>query len=72
MPEVIEKGNLRLIHNVAFSTARVCVEVVDLCLPPEQLRQVFDEYYEAIKAGIEAYELHCERMQQQRLEPGKN
>jgi hypothetical protein len=61
----------RLIHDAAFSTARVCLEVVELCLPPEHLRDVFDEYYEAIKAGIEAYEAQRERTQQ-RLEPGNN
>ena len=63
--------NERLIHDVAFSTARVCLEVVDLCLPPDHLRDVFDEYYEAIKAGIQAYDTQCERVQQ-RLAPGKN
>lgn len=60
--------NQRLIHDVAFSTATVLLETVGLCLPANEQKDVFDEFYSAVKAGIEAYEVQRARMEE-RLHP---
>jgi len=64
-------GNQRLIHDVAFATSRSILEVFAGCLTEEEQREAFAEIYERVKAGIETFELHSERMES-RLRPGWN
>ena len=63
--------NQRLIHDVAFATSRSILEVIAGLLREEEQREAFAEIYERVKAGIESYELHNDRMES-RLHPGKN
>ena len=64
-------GNQRLTHDVAFATSRSILEVFSSCLREEEQREAFAEIYERVKAGIESFELHSNRMES-RLRPGKN
>lgn len=64
-------ANQRLIHDVAFATSRHILEVFASCLREEEQRDAFQEIYERVKAGIECFEIHSNRMAK-RLNPGKN
>jgi hypothetical protein len=66
--------NQRLIHDTAFSTATMLLEVVGLCLPLEHQKAVFDEFYRVVKAGIEAHDLQQEQMENRLhpIRPSKN
>jgi hypothetical protein len=68
---VIAVANQRLIHDVAFATSRGILEVIAGCLREEEQREAFAEIYERVKAGIESFELHSDRMES-RLRPGRN
>jgi hypothetical protein len=68
---VIAVVNQRLIHDVAFATSRSILEVIAGCLREEEQRDAFAEIYDRVKAGIERFELHSNRMES-RLRPGKN
>ena len=58
-----------LIHDTAWSTSLTVFESVEHLLPEEGRRAIFDAIYARIRAGLECYETHAERMRQ-RL--GKN
>ena len=64
-------ANQRLQHDAAIAIARACLDVVSRCIPPEMHKDAWESLYEVAKAGIEAYELHVDRMQQ-RLHPSRN
>ena len=56
----------RLQHDVAWATAKAVMKL--LVLRDEEMREVFINVYERIKAGFEAYELQANRIQT-RLRP---
>ncbi len=56
----------RLQHDVAWATAKVVMKL--LVLRDEEMREVFINVYERIKAGLETYELQANRIQT-RLRP---
>jgi hypothetical protein len=68
---MIAVANQRLIHDVAFATSRHILEVFAGCIREEVHREAFAEIYERVKAGIESFELHSNRMES-RLRPGRN
>ena len=49
----------RLQHDVAWATAKVVMKL--LVLRDEEMREVFINVYERIKAGLENYELQANR-----------
>jgi len=55
----------RLLHDAAFATATSILECIENCLRPEEHETAFDEIFQRIKAGIEAYVLHSQRQQEQ-------
>ncbi len=63
--------NQRLVHDVAFATSLHILEVFAGCIREEERRDAFSEIYERVKAGIECFDLQCNRMMQ-RLHPGRN
>jgi hypothetical protein len=76
MPEVRLKirgmhMNERLIHDVAWATAAALSDIVSPCLREEEKPDAFAEFYQAVKAGLEVYEIQVRRMEQ-RLRPGAN
>ncbi|HZU34731.1 MAG TPA: hypothetical protein VFA18_02410 [Gemmataceae bacterium] len=64
-------ANERLIHDVAFATSRHILELFAGCIREDEQRDAFAEIYERVKAGIEAFEIHSNRMEE-RLHPGRN
>ena len=56
----------RLQHDVAWATAKVVMKL--LVLRDDEMREVFINVYERIKAGLESYELQSNRIQT-RLRP---
>lgn len=63
--------NQRLVHDVAFATSLHILDVFACCLREEERRDAFAEIYARVKAGIEAFEIHSNRMLS-RLHPGRN
>jgi hypothetical protein len=63
--------NQRLQHDTAVAIAKACLDVIASCVHPSCHKDAWDEFYLIAKSGIEAYEIHSERMQQ-RLHPSKN
>jgi hypothetical protein len=63
--------NQRLVHDCAFALARVLLDMVAHNYREEEHRDIFEAFYTACKAGIEAYSLQDDRMQH-RLKPGRN
>ena len=61
----------RLQHDAAFAMAKVILGVVERCIPPGQQQAAFGEFYEACKAGIEAYDIQMRR-EEIRLNPSEN
>lgn len=43
-------------HDAAIAIARTILEIISPCLRPEEYRDAFDEFYQAVSAGLEAYE----------------
>ena len=64
-------ANQRLIHDVAYATSRHILELIAGCISEEDHPDAFAAVYERVKAGIEAYEIQNNRMEQ-RLKPGRN
>jgi hypothetical protein len=63
--------NDRLVHDVAWATATALADIVSPCLREEEKADAFAEFYRAVRAGLEAYEIQARRMEQ-RLRPGRN
>jgi L-rhamnose mutarotase len=64
-------ANQRLQHDAAIAIAKACLDVIAPYIPPELHKQAWQSFYEVAKAGIEAYEIHVDRMQH-RLHPSRN
>jgi hypothetical protein len=54
-----------------MAMAQAILDVVASCVHPSCHRDAFDEFVAICKAGVEAYEIQRERMQQ-RLKPSEN
>jgi hypothetical protein len=63
--------NSRLIHDAAFAMACALADLLDPALPEEERQDAREMFYHVCKAGLEAYELQLNRMQQ-RLRPTSN
>jgi len=63
--------NQRLPHDTAMAMAQAILDVVASCVHPSMHRDAFDEFFAICKAGIEAFNIQQQRMQQ-RLRPGRN
>jgi hypothetical protein len=63
--------NQRLQHDTAFALAHVLLGIVQNCIRKDERRDAFDAFYDACRAGIEAYEVQVDRMQQ-RMKPLEN
>jgi len=63
--------NERLVHDVACTTTRHILEVFAGCIREEERQDAFEEIYARVKAGIECFEIHNNRMER-RLSPGTN
>ena len=61
----------RLIHDAAWAIATALDQAISPALPEDERESAFGVFYTAARAGIEAYEVQLERMQQ-RLHPSKN
>lgn len=46
----------RLQHDVAFSCARALLDIIAPALRPEEHKEVFECFYQAVSAAIQAYE----------------
>jgi hypothetical protein len=57
--------NRRLINEVAFLTARELLGKIAHNYREEEHRDIFEEFFETCKAGMESYCLHEQRIQQQ-------
>jgi hypothetical protein len=64
-------ANQRLINEVAVATSRSILKLFVSCLREEEQRAAMEEIYDAVKAGIEFYELSINRMER-RLHPTRN
>jgi hypothetical protein len=60
-----------LVHDVACATTRHILEVIGACIREEEQQDAFDEIYLRVRAGIECYEKHSNRMERL-LDPGSN
>lgn len=60
-----------MIHDAAWAIATALVEAMTPALGEGEHQEAFAVFYETARAGIEAYEVQLERMQQ-RLRPGEN
>ena len=63
--------NQRLIHDTAIAMAQALVDLLGPCIREDERRDARDELYCVCKAGLEAFCLHQDRMQQ-RLKPTRN
>jgi len=63
--------NERLVHDVACATTQHIFEVMVGCLREDEQQDAFEEIYARVKAGIECFEIHNNRMKR-RLSPGSN
>jgi hypothetical protein len=63
--------NARLQHDTAVAIAKACLDVIASCVHQSCHKDAWDEFYAIARAGIEAYELHVDRMQR-RLRPTDN
>jgi len=57
--------NRRLINEVAFLTARELLGKIAHNYREEEHRDIFEEFFETCRAGLESYCQHEERIQQQ-------
>jgi len=55
----------RLLHDAAFATATSILGCIENCLRPEEHATAFDEIYQRVKGGIEAYLAFTQRQQEQ-------
>jgi hypothetical protein len=60
-----------LIHDTAWATAVAVLEVFSPLLREEERKDAFLEVYHRVKAGLEAYCTHDDRMND-RLKPHRN
>ena len=56
MEQILASHPAHLRHDAAVAGATHAVGVVSRRLPPERLKEVFDEFYRVIDATIEAYD----------------
>ena len=63
--------NQRMQHDTAFALATALLDIVCNCIREEELRDAFEAFYEACRAGIEAHDIRQQRMQT-RLHPFNN
>ena len=63
--------NQRLQHDAAVAIAQACLDVVASCVHPSCHKEAWDEFYRIAVAGLEAFCIQAERMQQ-RLKPSAN
>jgi len=63
--------NARLVHDAAVAMSTTLLEIVENCIREEEKLDAFQQFYQVSKAGIEAYHLQFDRMQQ-RLKPSSN
>jgi hypothetical protein len=55
----------RLIHDAAFATALSVFVCIENSLRPEEIETAFDEIYQRVRLGIEAFVLHSQRQREQ-------
>jgi hypothetical protein len=67
-----ETINQRLIHDVAYTTARHLLQAVENSLRDEEKRDAFEVFYRAVKAGLEMYEVQRDRMLERLYGPRQN
>jgi hypothetical protein len=58
-------------HDAAFAMARAILDIVQECIPSGCHEAAFGEFYEACKAGIDAYDIQSRR-EMLRLHPSEN
>jgi hypothetical protein len=63
--------NQRLQHDAATAIAQASLEVVESCVHPVCHKDAWEEFYRIALAGIEAYCLQQDRLQQ-RMNPTNN
>jgi len=63
--------NDRLVHDTAVPMAQAAVDILENVLRPADRLEAFSEFYRIARAGLEAYCLHRERIQE-RLRPLEN
>jgi hypothetical protein len=63
--------NPRLVHDTAVAIAQTCLDVVSSSVHPSCHKDVWDEFYTIAKAGIEAFCVYQDRINQ-RLRPLDN
>jgi len=61
--------NQRLINDVALMMAEHLMKMI--MVPEDMRKEVFKDFYDVCRFGLDAYELQIDRMQQ-RLRPCKN
>jgi hypothetical protein len=65
-------GDESLQHDAAVGMSRALVEIIAPCLRPEEQQEAFREFYEVIRAGLEAYEAQLERKTLGATRPSRN
>jgi hypothetical protein len=63
--------NRSLLHDSAVVTAKALLEIIAPVLRDDEKRDVYEAFYSACKAGIEAYVIQRNR-EVQRLNPTRN
>ncbi len=58
-------------HDMAWAVTLTIMEVIEDVLRPEERKDAFDEIYERVRAGIEAYEIQV-KSSGGRLKPSRN
>lgn len=64
----------RIQHDVAYAWAAALLDIIEPCLREEERRDAFLEFYEAMLAALESYELHIQQEGRRLfpLRPGRN
>jgi hypothetical protein len=63
--------NQRLINETALLLAKELLGIIKGCIRPDEHRDVFEEFFQQCKSGLESYEIQRDRMQK-RLRPSLN
>jgi len=61
----------RIAHDAAHATTLTILQCLESCIRPEEHVTAYEEIFQRVKAGIEAYVLHSQRQQEQ-LNPLSN
>jgi hypothetical protein len=68
---MIAMEHQRLRHDAAWAVTLSIMECIDGVFRPEERKDAFDEIYQRVRAGIEAYDQQVQR-EAARLKPSRN